>query len=222
MNAVFLAGDSTCALKDSKKFPETGWGFFLNEYLSDSWKIENFATNGCSTKSFIDQGRFNAILSILRPDDWVFFQFGHNDQKMENPERFADSKKAYPSNLKIMTSQVLLRGGKVVILSSIARRVFNSDGIIEPTLAPYPETALSLAQELSVPFIDAYTVTKTWLEQIGEKASLSYFMHLLPGEFPAYPTGLKDNTHLRSEGARKVCELIVNEGQRLKLAPFLT
>src|SRR5437868_12426343 len=79
---VYLAGDSTCANKTADKRPETGWGEMLQQYFDPSKvKVDNRALNGRSTKSFIDEGHWQAIVSSLKVGDYVFIEFGHNDEK---------------------------------------------------------------------------------------------------------------------------------------------
>ena len=64
---VYLAGDSTMAEKLPEKRPETGWGEKLQQYFDvKKVKIENHAQNGRSTKSFIDEKRWQAIVDKLK------------------------------------------------------------------------------------------------------------------------------------------------------------
>ena len=80
---IFMIGDSTMADKDlTGGNPERGWGQMLPGFLSEEIRVDNHAVNGRSTKSFIDEGRWDKVLSLLKKGDYVFIQFGHNDEKI--------------------------------------------------------------------------------------------------------------------------------------------
>src|SRR5437763_12462225 len=97
---IYLAGDSTLAQKTADKRPETGWGEYLQiQFDETKIRIENHAQNGRSTKSFIDEGRWQAIVQKLRKGDYVFIEFGHNDEKKEDPTRYAEARTDYRNNL---------------------------------------------------------------------------------------------------------------------------
>lgn len=220
MATLFLAGDSTCAYNGPETNPQAGWGQYIGDYLLAGWTVDNHAMNGRSTKSFRDQGRFAAILEKIQAGDWVFIQFGHNDQKSEDPERYCDPDTAYPENLKTMIAEVRQKGAFPVVLSSIARRLFTAEGKIEDKLAPYPERARAVAAAEGVPFIDANRLVKSWLEDLGPQKSLAFFVHVAPGQYPHFPDGKEDNTHLRHEGARVVASFIAAAGKELSLPMF--
>jgi DNA sulfur modification protein DndE len=74
-------GDSTMADKPLYENPERGWGQLLPQFFDSSIEIKNYAVNGRSTKSFINEKRWDSIVNQLRKDDWVLIQFGHNDSK---------------------------------------------------------------------------------------------------------------------------------------------
>ncbi|OHE73617.1 MAG: hypothetical protein A2413_10310 [Treponema sp. RIFOXYC1_FULL_61_9] len=220
MPVLFLAGDSTCATNGADTWPQTGWGQRLTEFVQAPWRVENRAVNGRSTKSFLDEGRFGAILSELRPGDFVMIQFGHNDQKSEDPVRFAAAEGPYRDNLRLMVRLARERGGIPVVLSPVARRRFGADGVLVATHGEYPAAARMTAAETGVPFIDMEARTDAWLRSLGDAPSRRFFMHLEPGEFPAYPDGLADDTHFRIEGADEVARMVAGEGRALGLAPF--
>ena len=85
---IFLAGDSTIAEKLPEKRPETGWGESLQHWFRiDDIVVVNHARNGRSTRTFIEEGRWDALLEAVRQGDYVFIQFGHNDQSKSKPKR---------------------------------------------------------------------------------------------------------------------------------------
>jgi len=134
--------------------------------------------------------------------------------------RFAAAEGPYRDNLRLMVRLARERGGIPVVLSSVARRRFGADGVLVATHGEYPAAARMTAAETGVPFIDMEARTDAWLRSLGDAPSRRFFMHLEPGEFPAYPDGLADDTHFRIEGADEVARMVAGEGRALGLAPF--
>ncbi|MFR9251061.1 MAG: GDSL-type esterase/lipase family protein [Alistipes shahii] len=131
---VHLIGDSTCATKElSKQNPERGWGQLFQPLFDGSVTIRNHAVNGRSTKSFRDEGRWQRVCDELRPGDYVFIQFGHNDQKRFGPLRLSGTVCREPAPAA-RTRRA--RGGAVpVLLTPVVRRRF-TDGVPDDTHAP--------------------------------------------------------------------------------------
>ncbi|MBQ6246309.1 MAG: hypothetical protein IJK04_05555, partial [Kiritimatiellae bacterium] len=122
---IHLMGDSTMAEKDlSNGNPERGWGMMFQNFLDDQVKVVNYAQNGRSTKSFIDRGLWDQVKANLKPGDWVFIEFGHNDAKQDDPERYAPAFGAYQDNLRTFVRTALDAGCKPVLLTPVARRWF--------------------------------------------------------------------------------------------------
>ena len=100
--SIYLIGDSTMADKpDPEHNPERGWGQSLPAFAAPNVSVKNHAVNGRSTKSFIDQGRWEAVRSQLKQGDYVFIQFGHNDQKTEDSARYTAPFTAYRRNIEL-------------------------------------------------------------------------------------------------------------------------
>ena len=207
---LFMAGDSTMASKDKRERPETGWGEKLPDYFRPELKIFNHAMNGRSSKSFRDEGRWQEILDQLRPGDYVFVQFGHNDQKINDPARFTNPYTGYRDNLKRFVEDTRARGATPVLLSSIVRRNFNDAGSLIDTHAPYPAVMRDLAREMKVYFIDLNTLSERLVLKHGVEGSLALYMHLPPRVNPNYPDGVADNTHLKPLGASEVARLVAD------------
>ena len=205
-----MVGDSTMAVKKEDERPETGWGEMLTEYLDASVTFLNHAVNGRSSKSFRDEGRWQIVMEQLRPGDFVFIQFGHNDQKINDPARFTNPYSVYRHNLQRYVQDTRAQGATPVLLSSIVRRNFNPAGSLVDTHAPYPAVMRHLAGELNVDYVDLNTLSELLLLRLGEEASRDYFMHLPAGEHPNYPQGVEDNTHLNPKGARAIAGLVTD------------
>ncbi|MDE7407786.1 MAG: pectin esterase, partial [Muribaculaceae bacterium] len=121
---IYMIGDSTMANKPTEgDNPERGWGQMLSGYLSDGIRVDNHAVNGRSSKSFIDEGRWDAVLEKLRPGDYVFIQFGHNDEKPK-ADRHTDPGTTFDENLRKFVNESRARGAKPVLFNSIVRRNF--------------------------------------------------------------------------------------------------
>ena len=214
--AIHLAGDSTMADKRPAVYPETGWGQALKEFTAGDVKVRNHATDGRSTKSFIDEGRWGVLVSELLPGDVVFIQFGHNDQKADKPQLYAEAFGDYSTNLCRFVTEVRGKGATPVLVTSIARRFFNEDGRIKQSLGRYPEAMRAVAVDMQVPLIDLNVMTTAWLEELGPEKSKAMFVWTDPDE--RYPEGRKDNSHLSVTGARIVAGMVVDACIRGNLA----
>ena len=207
---VFLIGDSTCATKDlAKQNPERGWGQMFQPLFDGSVTVENHAVNGRSTKSFRDEGRWDPILSRLQAGDWVFIQFGHNDQKAQDSTRYADPAQ-YAENLRRYVRETRAKGAVPVLLTPIVRRHFSGESL-DDTHGAYLDAVRRVAAGEQTPLIDAERLTRAWVAELGDEASKAFYMWVEEGTCPLYPDGRQDNTHLNVRGARTVARMIAAE-----------
>ena len=197
-----LAGDSTVAPEKPGEHPMSGWGGELPALVDAP--VRNLAFGGATTESFIASGSWDALLSEVQPADVVLIQFGHNDEK--EPELLG-ARTGYAERLRRMATDVRDRGATAVLCTSAERRWFDGDRIT-PTHGDYPNAVRDLADELRVPLIDL-TVFTTWLyEDLGPDASAGLLSHYAPGEFPDWPEGLADDTHFRTDGAKRIAAFV--------------
>lgn len=221
---IYTIGDSTMSnKKDPQLNPEYGWAQVLQQFFNDDVKIDNRAVNGRSTRSFIDQGRWDSIHNYLREGDYVFIQFGHNDQKENDPSRYTNPHTTYRHNLILFVNESREKGAIPVLMSSIVRRKFNENGTLIDTHGDYPLETRLVAMEYDVPFIDLQYFTGQLEESYGVEESKKLHLHFEPGEVPYFPEGKHDDTHLSELGATEVAKLAVNE-LRIKvpgLVPYL-
>ncbi|MGO4936130.1 GDSL-type esterase/lipase family protein [Fundicoccus sp. Sow4_H7] len=208
---IFVIGDSTAASKLGNARPEAGWGEYLADFIDDKFIVENHAYNGRSTKSFIEQQRFTIIENNLKAGDYLLIQFGHNDGKLDDPERYAEPYGSYQENLSYYIEKTRAIGAIPIVLSSVPRRVFVNGRLDEKTIGEYPHAALQLAEKLNVQTVNAYEIVENYLNEIGEEESVRIFLHLRPGEHENYPDGVEDNTHFNEYGARKIAGLLAGE-----------
>jgi len=205
---LHLAGDSTMSDKLPEKRPETGWGEpFAALFEPGSVLVINHARNGRSTRTFIEEGRWQALIDGLSEGDLVFVQFGHNDQSENKPDRYTPLPD-YRVNLERFIREVRAHGGEPLLLTPIARRRFDEAGELQPSHGDYPAAVREIAQALKVPLIDAEALSSSLLRETGVERSKALFLHLPAGAHPNYPQGLSDDTHLSPAGARLIAEAI--------------
>lgn len=236
---IFTIGDSTMANKKLEGGnPERGWGQMLSRYFTDDITIDNHAVNGRSSKSFIDEGRWDAVLSKIQKGDYVFIQFGHNDEK-DDPNRHTDPGTTFDANLKKFVEDTRAKGGIPVLFNSIVRRNFGKadgnavanaikqddirngidskapkDSIEEgatliDTHGAYLISPKNVAKELNVTFIDLNSLTHKLVEGMGPQKSKELYLWVEPKTVPALPNGREDNTHLNVHGASVIAEMAV-------------
>jgi lysophospholipase L1-like esterase len=206
---IYLAGDSTMAAKANNKRPETGWGEALGACFNPaSVRIVNRAMNGRSTKSFVSEGRWKAIVDSLKPGDYVAIQFGHNDEKVDTPN--GSTPEVYSANLAQFVDQVREKDATPILLTPITRRKWSDDSRLVDTHGKYPDVVYELSRKKKAPFIDMHRNSERVLERYGPDSSRALFLHLAPGENPNYPTGVTDDTHFSPLGAREMAGLFVD------------
>jgi lysophospholipase L1-like esterase len=220
---VFLAGDSTMAKKLPEKRPETGWGEFLQQFFeAGKVVVDNHAANGRSTRTFITENRWQAILDKLRPGDYVLIQFGHNDQSKEKVDRYTPPAD-FHANLTRFVTEVRAKKATPVLLTPVMRRRFDKQGAFYDVHGEYPDITRRVASEQKVALIDMHRKSESVLVKHGPDESRKLFLQLKPGEHDNYPKGVDDNTHFSPLGAEIMAGLAV-EGireQKLGLARLL-
>ncbi|PYS94258.1 MAG: GntR family transcriptional regulator [Acidobacteria bacterium] len=220
---VYLAGDSTMAQKLPEKRPETGWGEALQQFFDErKVQIENHAQNGRSTRTFISENRWQTIIDKLKPGDYVFIEFGHNDESKEKTDRYTPPED-FRKNLMRFIADVRAKQATPVLLTPVMRRRFDNQGIFQDTHGAYPDIVRSVAAEQRVALIDMHRKSEQVLKQYGPEGSRKLFLQLKPGEHANYPQGIEDNTHFSPLGAGVMAGLAVEgiKEQRLGLAQFL-
>lgn len=220
---IFLAGDSTCAIKQENKRPETGWGEKLPQFFKDGKvKIDDRAMNGRSTKTFISEGRWQSIIDDLQPGDFVFVQFGHNDESKEKGERYTPPDD-YRKNLNKFIDEVTAKKGIIVLLTPVMRRRFDNAGKFQDTHGEYPDIVRSVARDRKVSLIDMHRMSEKVIIDHGVEGSKQLFLQLKPGENANYPNGIEDNTHFSPLGAEEMAKLAVKgiRDNKLKIRKYL-
>jgi lysophospholipase L1-like esterase len=213
---VYLIGDSTMANKEVKAFPETGWGMPFAYFFDSSVVVDNRAKNGRSTRTFISENLWQPVANALQPGDFVFIQFGHNDESKEKVDRYT-SPEDYKKNLVKFITETKERKAIPVLLTPVARRRFDAAGNVLESHEIYSPLVREVAKQYNVPLIDLDEKSKELLQQFGKEDSKWLFMQLDKNEHPNYPDGRNDNTHFNELGARKIAEIVLAEIKNLDL-----
>jgi len=227
---VFMIGDSTMADKSLQgQNPERGWGHVLPGFFTEEIRVDNHAQNGRSSKSFIDEGRWENVIAQMKKRDYVFIQFGHNDEKPDEARHTVPGG-SFDDNLRRFVRETQAKGGIPVLFNSIVRRNFvaNENAVLEDdmqieatgadteegltlidTHGAYLDAPRRVAEELGVAFIDMNRITHELVEGMGPEESKKLFVWVEPNTIPLYPKGKEDNTHLNVYGARRIARLAV-------------
>lgn len=203
---MFLCGNSTVV--DQTKEPWASWGQMITRWFTDEVCVANFGESGLTATSFLAQNRLDKILSMMKKGDYVFCEFGHNDEKEKGPGTGAWYH--YCVSLKKFIDRVREKGGNLVFCTPTQRRFFEADGItIRNTHGEFPEAMKSVAARENVPLIDLNADTKTLFEAMGNEGSKKLLVHYPMGTFPWQEKAFADNTHFNPFGAYEVAKCIV-------------
>lgn len=199
MNRIFYIGDSTVQLNKIDTYPQTGMSQVLELFLAPAFRVVPHGKNGRSTKSFLDEGRFVPVQAQLGEGDFLLIQFGHNDEK-EDPARHTEPYGSYQENLRFFIREARARGAYPVLVTPIARRLFDEVGHFRPgSHGEYPAAMRQVGCEESVPVADLTALTEDYLAQLGDEPSKPLFV---------WP---KDNTHLKYDGAVQMARFLAEE-----------
>jgi len=208
---LHLVGDSTMADKVNLAYPERGWGQLLPEFMLPELSIINHAANGRSTLRFLNEGRWQLLVTELKPGDYVLIQFGHNDQKQDDPSRYAAADSAYPQLLRRFIAEVRAKDAIPMLATPICRRSFDDKGQLENNLATYADAMRKVAAREKVTLFDLNAQSCADISRFGLAASQAYFIQVPAGLYQKFPDGKTDNTHLTTQGASWIAQLFVRE-----------
>lgn len=212
---VWLIGDSTMANKDVRTYPEHGWGMPFVYFFDSTVTVDNRAQNGRSTRTFMEENRWAPVVAAMQQDDYVFVQFGHNDE-VETKKSYT-TKEQFKANLVKYVTDTRSKKANPVLLTPVARRLFDSTGHIAGTHDVYAQIVRDVAKEQNVPLIDLDKEAQALYQQWGVDKSKLLFNHLAPGEHPNYPKGKEDNTHFNELGARMIAQIVLKNIRSLQL-----
>lgn len=215
-----IVNDSISGDSIFEPFPEKGWGQLLPAFLTGNVQVKNYAKNGRSSRTFIEEGLWQQVIDGLRSGDYLVIQFGHNDASKEKVDRYTTPEE-YVRNFTMFVQEAKAKGANPIICTSVARRRFDQSGIFQDSHGEYLDLARKVAISEEIPMIDMYEKSKRELVKLGEEKSKSLFLHLKPGENLNFPNGVTDNTHFNERGALLMASLFL-EGLKEQSVTALT
>lgn len=215
---IFITGDSTVV--DAQYEPWASWGQMLPYFfVPNDVVIANYAESGETLKAFEDRHRIDKIWNKIKPGDYLFIQFGHNDQKAGN-----STKSGYRKRLKEWISKAKELGAIPVLVTSMNRRVFDENNKIVNSLDDFPDAMREIAKEEKVDLIDLNALSKTLFEAMGTEEAKKAFVHYPANSYPNQPTALADDTHFNTYGAYELAKCVVKSivDQNLPLKKYIS
>lgn len=211
---IYLCGNST--VTDQGNEPWASWGQMITRWLGPEVAVSNHAESGLTARTFIGSFRLDKILQTLKQGDYVFVEFGHNDEKEHRPGDGAWYH--YQYQLKIFVDEVRKKGADIVFLTPTQRRAFDKDGkTLLNTHGDFPAAMKEVANRENVPLIDLNMMTKAFFEALGFEDSKRALVHYPANTFPDQPNPLADNTHFNPYGAYEVAKCVVMGMKQLNL-----
>lgn len=202
---IYLAGDSTVTDQDVE--PWASWGQFITNYFDDQVVVANYAVSGSALSSFKGSNRLKKINSLLKPGDYLFVEFAHNDEKLKGPENTAWE--SYSKYLAEYVETARNKGAIPVLVTPTQRRAFNPDGTLKPTHGDFPDAMRAVAKKMNVTLIDITQMTTVLYEKWGVEASKNALVHYPANTFPGQEKALEDNTHFNSFGANEIALCVI-------------
>ena len=214
---IFMIGDSTMANRDTNSGTlERGWGQMLSCFFTENVTVDNHASCGRSTLSFINEGRWQAVLDKLKKGDYVIIQFGHNDEKMDSTLHTVPGG-TFDDNLRRFVRETRAKGANPILMNSIVRRnypptpdakqqyTYEKEGtVLVDSHGEYIKAPRKVAQEMNVPFVDMTDLTYNLVSAMGPEESKKLFVWVPAGKYAFYPKGNIDNTHLNEYGSKLI------------------
>lgn len=213
---IFLCGNSTVV--DQDKEPWASWGQMIPRFFTEEVCFANYAESGESANTFIAAKRLKKIMTQIKPGDYVFVEFGHNDQKQKGPDK--GPYKSFTKSLREFITEARAHGAHPVFVTPTQRRSFNEAGKIEDTHGEYPNAMRALAKEENVPVIELNEMTRVFYEAMGPEESKKAFVHYPANTYPDQPKPLADNTHFNPYGAYEIAKCVI-EGMKANRLPIV-
>lgn len=208
---VFITGDSTVKNEDKDPNGMWGWGSQASTIFdTDRITIANEAKAGRSTRTYLEEERWERVYNAIQPGDFVLIQFGHNDigdinrgkargviacaQDTSHVYRVKTNDKVYNEviysfgwYLKKFIDDVREKGGTPILVSLTPRNEWPG-GKIERRNDSYGRWYREVVAATAVEFIDLHNITADALDAIGQEGAKAYYNH--------------DHTHTSLQGAQ--------------------
>ena len=213
VTVLYLAGDSTVTDQDVE--PWASWGQFITNYFDDTVVVANYAYSGSSLSSFKGANRLKKILSLLKKGDYLFVEFGHNDEKIKGEGNGAWG--SYSNLLTEFVQSAKDKGAIPVLVTPTQRRFFNENGTLKETHGEFPDAMRAVAQKNNAALIDITKMTTELYEAWGDEPSRKAFVQYPAHTFPGQEKALDDNTHFNSFGANEIALCVLKEIRELNI-----
>lgn len=209
---IWMVGDSTMCLYPTRQAPIAGWGMPFANYFDKSVTIANHARGGRSTRTFISEGLWKPVADSMKEGDYVFIQFGHNDEAKE-PQYAAryTSVPDYKINLIKFITEARDKKAIPILVTPVSRRSFDKEGKAKETHKEYSAAVFEIGTQYNVPVIDLDKKSRELYQDLGPARVKYLAMELDSAEHPNYPRGQHDNTHFNEYGARRMAEIVLND-----------
>ena len=210
MKKIYYIGDSTAANYNINDYPQTGYAESIRFYKADDVVFINLARQGCSTKSFIDQKRFKPVADSIGEGDLLIVQFGHNDEKKNDPLRYTDKDKEFLENLQYFYDTAIKNKALCVFATSPTRRIFEN-GKIKDTHLGYPQSMIEFCRKNNYICVDLNELTKAHYDKLGPEETKKFHIMYPAGLYKRFPDGISDTTHYNKCGADMVASFFLTE-----------
>jgi lysophospholipase L1-like esterase len=224
---IWIIGDSISKTYESYLAPLTGIGQVLPQFCKPGIKIENHARCGAGTRTFLDNGFWEAVINGIKKDDYLLIKFGHNDLNKKRPEVYAEAKTIYHQNLTTFIQGAKNNGAHPILITSMCRRIYYKSGVkagaLRRSLGSYPKYCRIVAKEQNVPLLDLNNISFAKISAMSRGESKKLYNHVSEGSKYTYWTTEKgkkvhiDNSHLNLEGAKTVAKWLVDDAKKQKL-----
>lgn len=213
LTVLYLAGDSTVTDQDVE--PWASWGQFITNYFNENVVVINYAYSGSSLSSFKASNRLKKILSQIKKGDYLFVEFGHNDEKIKGDGN--GPWESYSNLLTEFTQAAKDKGAIPILVTPTQRRFFNENGTLKDTHGDFPPAMRAVAQKNNTALIDITKMTTELYETWGDEASKKAFVQYPANTFPGQEKALDDNTHFNSFGANEITLCVIKGIRQLDL-----
>lgn len=196
-----MVGDSLMANNPWYKYPRSGWGEQLYDYLgTDSVKVFNYSHDGASTRSFRNGNRWNKVVRKAQKNNIVVIGFSHNDEIHLKPT-IGVPVDEFKKNLEDFIIEVKQKQSIVILCTPIKRRIFEN-GQLQDIHAGYPQIIRDVARKHEVILLDFHAYATELINKLGEEESQKLYLILQAGHYRNFIEGTFDTTHLSVYGAR--------------------
>jgi len=194
---VFVLGDSTVC--DQPAEPWNSWGQMLPRFFKPEIAVANHSESGETVADSLRAQRFEKIFSLMKPGDYLFVQFGHNDMK----SRATNALETYKSDLKKVVGRTRSLGGTPVLVASMERKA----GLEAPTLMGYPDAMREVAKEENCALIDLNAMSLVFYKALGSDLGKAF----------------QDGTHHNNYGSYELAQCVVEgiKQDKLPLAKYI-